>query len=82
MSGFLGAVEGLGGDMAGAMTGGAGNFLEELANVLESAMNQNSGNASAGSSASPSSNAGGSSSTGSGIGQIVGEVLPLVAAFL
>jgi len=81
MSGFLGAVEGLGGDMAGAMTGGAGNFLQELANVLESAMNQNSGNASAGSSASGSSNAG-SSSTGSGIGQIVGEVLPLVAAFL
>ena len=81
MSGFLGAIEGLGGDMAGAMTGGGGNFLEELANVLESAMNQNSGNASAGSSASGSSNAG-SSSTGSGIGQIVGEVLPLVAAFL
>jgi len=82
MSGFLGAIEGLAGDMTGGSTGGAGNFLQELANVLESAMNQNSGNASAGSSASGSSNAGGSSSTGSEVGQIVGAMLPLAVALL
>ena len=82
MSGSLGAVEGLVGDMAGGMTGGDGNFLSELMNVLESGMGQSSSNASGNSGASGSSNAGGSSSTGSEIAQIAGEVLPIVAAFL
>ena len=82
MSGFLGAIEGLVGDMAGGMTGGDGNFLSELMNVLESGMSQSSSNASASSSTSGSSNAGGSSNTGSEIAQIAGEVLPIVAAFL
>jgi len=68
--------------MAGGMTGGDGNFLSELMNVLESGIGQSSSNASASSSTSGSSNAGGSSNTGSEIAQIAGEVLPIVAAFL
>jgi len=87
MSGFLGAIEGLVGEMGAGTTGGGGNFLSELMNVLEAGMSQSSSNASgsssaSGSSASGSSNAGGSSSTGSEIAQIAGEVVPIVAAFL
>lgn len=77
MSGFLGAIESVVGDVAGDMTGSGGsNFLTELMNALEGGGGQNSSNASG------SSNSSGSSSTGSEIAKIAGDVLPIVAAFL
>lgn len=80
MSGFLGAIEGVVGAVAGDM--GGGDFLGELMNVLEQSMAQSSSNAASSSDPAGSSNAGGTSSTGSEIAQIAGDVLPIVAAFL
>jgi hypothetical protein len=82
MSGFIGAIEGVVGDIAGAA--GGGDFLGELMQALEGTMAQSSSNASTSSNSgdpAASSNSGGSS-TGSEIAQIAGDVLPIVAAFL
>lgn len=83
MSGFVGAIEGVVSDIAGAA--GGGDFLGELMQALEGTMSQSSSNASTSSSNAgdpPGSSNSGGSSTGSEIAQIAGVVLPIVAAFL
>jgi len=68
MSGFLGAIEGVVGGIAGDF-GGGDDFLTELLDAFE-------GNAAA-------SNAGSNgNNTVSEIGEIASDVLPIVAAFL
>jgi hypothetical protein len=65
MGGFLGAVEGVVGDIAGGMSGG--DFLGELMNVLDADIVQSSS----------SSDSGGTTSE---MGQIAGDALKTVAA--
>jgi hypothetical protein len=69
MSGFMGAIEGIVGGIEGGLGGGGGgNFLSELLDAFGGSASQ--------------SNSGGGSGTMGEIGQIAGDVLPLVAAFL
>lgn len=63
---FDGIMGAIGGIMGGLDGGGGGDFLSELMDVLEGSNSQGSGN----------------NNTMGEIGQIAGDVLPMVAAFL